>query len=69
MDKHILQGSYWLGLGCSALALLWKVLVVVKVAPEKFASVGYLTLYKGGLMFLVISLATAACAGQRAPKA
>jgi hypothetical protein len=69
MEKHILQGSYWLGLGCTALAVLWKVLVVVKVAPEGFASLRYMTFYKGGLLFLVISLATAACAGQRAPKA
>jgi hypothetical protein len=69
MEKHILQGSYWLGLGCSALAVLWKLLVVVKVAPEGVASLRYMTFYKGGLLFLVISLATAACAAQRAPKA
>ena len=69
MDKHIVQGSYWLGLGCYALAMLWKVLEVVKVAPEAFGSVRHMTFYKGGLLFLVISLATAACAAQRAPKA
>ena len=69
MEKHILQGSYWLGLGCSALAMLWRVLEMVKVTPEGFGSLKYTTLYKGGLLFLVISLATAACVGQRAPKA
>jgi hypothetical protein len=69
MEKHILQGSYWLGLGCTALAVLWKLLVVVKAAPEAFGSVRYITFYKGGLLLLVITLATAACAGQRAPKA
>jgi len=69
VEKHILQGSYWLGLVCSVLAVLWKVLDVVKVAPEGFGSLRYMTLYKGGLLFLVISLATAACLAQRAPKA
>ena len=68
MEKHILQGTYWLGLACSALAILWKVLEVFKVVHGGIGSLSYMTLYKGGLLFLVISLATATCAAQRAPK-
>ena len=68
MEKHILPGSYWLGLVCSALATLWKALEVLKVAHGGIGSLSYMTLYKGGLLLLVISVATAAAAGAKVPK-
>ena len=69
MEKQIVQVSYWLGLASSLLALVWKGLETVHVAPEKFGGLGYLTFYKGGLLFLLISIATAGCAWVKSPKA
>ena len=69
MEKQIVQVSYWLGLASSLLALVWKGLEVLHVAPEKFGTLGYLTFFKGALLFLLISMATAGCAWVKSPKA
>ena len=69
MEKQIVQVTYWLGLASSIVALAWKGLEVLKVAPEKFGALGYMTFYKGGLLFLLISIATAGCAWLKSQKA
>ncbi len=69
MEKHIAQWSYWLGLACSLLAMIWKGLEFLKVLPASFGSLSYMTLYKGGLLFLVIALATAGFVAAKSQKA
>ena len=69
MEKYLIQGSYWLGLVGSLIGLVWKGLVVLKVMPESFGTLMYSTFYKGGLLFLVIAIATASCVAAKSPKA
>ncbi len=69
MEKSLAHGSYWLGVVCSLVAVVWKGLEVLNVAPEAFGSVKYMTLYKGGLLLLLISIATAGCAWLKSQKA
>ena len=65
MEKHIIQASYWLGLACSLVALVWRGLEFLKVLPESYGTLMYSTVYKGGLLFLVIAIATASCAATK----
>jgi len=69
MEKQIVQLSYWLGLASSVLALAWKGLETLHAVPEAFGSFKYMTFYKGGLLFLLISIATAGCAWLKSQKA
>jgi hypothetical protein len=69
MEKLIVQGSYWLGLVSSLLAVVWKGLESLRVAPEAFGSFKYMTFYKGGLLFLLIAIAAAGCAWVKSQKA
>jgi hypothetical protein len=69
MEKQILQWSYWLGLAISLLAMVWKGLATLGVMPEGFGSLLYSSLYKGGVLFLLISLATAMAAWLKGQKA
>jgi hypothetical protein len=69
MEKQIVQVSYWLGLASSLLALIWKGLEALHVAPEGFGSIKYMTLYKGGALLLLISIATAGLAWLKSQKA
>lgn len=62
MERQIAQVNYWLGLISSVLAIVWKALESVHVLPETLGSFKYMTLYKGGLLFLVIAVASCACA-------
>ena len=69
MEKQIVQVSYWLGLASSLIAVGWKVLVALHVSPDGFRSVTYMSFYKGGLLVLLISIATAGCAWLKSQKA
>ena len=69
MEKPIAQGSYWLGVASSVLALAWKGLQAVHVLPESLGNFKYMTLYKGGLLFLMIAIASSACAWLKNQKA
>ncbi len=68
MEKQIVQISYWVGLVSSLLALVWKGLEAVNVVPEAIGNFKYMTFYKGGLLFLLISIATPLCAGVKNQK-
>jgi len=69
MEKQIVQVSYWLGLASSLLAVAWKGLETLNAAPEGFGSLKYMTLYKGALLFLLISIASSGCAWLKSQKA
>jgi uncharacterized membrane protein len=69
MEKHIAQWSYLLGLACSLLAMVWKGLEFLNVMPGGFGALTYMTLYKGGLLFLVIAVATSGYVAAKSPKA
>ncbi|MBI4167192.1 MAG: hypothetical protein HY508_15815 [Acidobacteria bacterium] len=69
MEKHIVQVSYWLGLVSSLVALVWKGLEALHIASEGLGGFKYMTFYKGGLLFLLISIATAGCAWLKSQKA
>lgn len=69
MERSLAHGSYWLGVVCSLVALVWKGLEALSVAPEGFGSVRYMTFYKGGLLFLLIAIAAATCALLKSQKA
>jgi len=69
VEKQIVQITYWLGLASSLLALVWKGLEALGVAPEAIGTFKYMTFYKGGLLFLLISMATAVCAWVKSLKA
>jgi hypothetical protein len=66
MEKHILQVSYWLGIACFAVALVWRGLNLLGIwIPSSVASlppIAYTSFYKGGLLFLLVAIATANCA-------
>ncbi|MBZ5542853.1 MAG: hypothetical protein LAO07_04130 [Acidobacteriia bacterium] len=69
MENHIAHWSYLLGLACSLLAMVWKGLEFLKVLPDRFGSLGYMTLFKGGLLFLVIVVATSGYVAAKSQKA
>ena len=69
MEKQIAQASYWLGFVSSVLAVVWKGLEALHVAPESIANLKYMTLYKGGLLFLVLAIASSICAWAKSQKA
>ncbi len=69
MEKQIVQVSYWLGLASSLIAVAWKGLVALHAAPEAIGGLKYMTFYKGGLLFLLISIAAAGCAWLKSQKA
>ena len=68
MEKHLAQGSYWLGIVCAVVALAWKGLAALKLAPGAFGELQYTTFYKGGLLVLLIPIATAGCAWLKSQK-
>jgi hypothetical protein len=64
MEKHILQWTYWLGLACLAVAVVWRALNALgSVIPlPAFLGTGKFIWYGGfqkwGLLLLVASIAT-----------
>ena len=63
MQKHLIGWSYWLGIGCFAVALVWKALIAIGVLTPRgiFAgqAVWYMSFYKAGFFFLLLTIATA----------
>lgn len=63
MEKHLVTWSYWLGIACFAVALLWKAWSAFGMALPKSMVIGqtvsYMSFYKGGLLFLLVTIATA----------
>lgn len=63
MEKKIAQYSYWLGLACVVVALVWRAANALGYfLPNVISGQGfyYLSFYKGGLIFLLVCIATGA---------
>jgi len=61
MERQILHWSYWLGLACLIIAAVWRAANVFGLALGN--SVFPLTFYKGSLLLLVATIASASYAG------
>ncbi len=63
MEKYIITSSYWLGLASAVIALVTRALnlfgIWVPQTVEQGRTVWYMSFYKGALLFLLISIATA----------
>ena len=63
MEKKIAQYSYWLGVACVVVALVWRAVNSMGYFPNaNVPGVGiyYMSFYKGGLIFLLVCIATRA---------
>jgi hypothetical protein len=60
MEKHLVRWGYLLGLFCFAIGLVWRALNLFGGAvPKAQGQLFPLSFYKGALMFLLITIATA----------
>jgi hypothetical protein len=63
MEKKIVRWSYWLGVACVALSILMRALNLVGLAgvnsPLGGNPVGYITFFRGAVMFLLAAIAGA----------
>ncbi len=62
VEKYLVRWSYWLGIACALVALIWRGLFAVGI-PERISyddrAVGYAGFFNGALLFLLIATATA----------
>jgi hypothetical protein len=70
MEKHISVWSYWLGLVCVVLTILLRGLacfgIYPNLVPAAGASVSYYTFLRGGILLLLLSIASGLLSGWRA---
>ena len=66
MERHILLWSYWLGLACLIIAVVWRVSNVFGLAVGN--SISPSTFYKGSLLLLVAAIASASYASFKSQK-
>jgi hypothetical protein len=63
VEKHLVTWSYWLGIACVAIALLWKAWSALGLwLPKSMAAaqtISYMGFYKGGILFFLVTIATA----------
>ena len=63
MTKQITEWSYWAGLVCAAVAVVWRGLGFLGLGPMELVwgerAVGITTLYKAALLFFVLAIAGA----------
>ncbi len=60
MEKHLVRWSHRLGLVCFAIALVWRAINLFGWAvPKAQGQLFPVSFYKGGLMFLLVTIATA----------
>jgi hypothetical protein len=72
MEKQILRYSYWLGIASAMVAMLWRLanqfgIFMVTYVPG--TSFGYMTVYKGAVLLLLVSAATALYVQQQEKRA
>jgi len=63
MERHIAAWSYWLGVTCAVLALLWRALNTLGLRlteiPVRVFAIAPMTLFKGAVLLLLTGVATA----------
>ena len=63
MTKQITEWAYWVGLVCTAVAVVWRGLSFLGLGSMELGSggrvVGTITLYKAALLFFVMAIASA----------
>jgi hypothetical protein len=82
MEKLIARWSYWLGIACMVIAVIWKIVVVFRYwhspastmgaatpgATTAAAVVGYSMFLHGSIMFLVATIASVGYAWLKSQK-
>lgn len=72
MEKRMAILSYWLGLLCAALTVVLRGLAAIGVFPNLVPAAGspvsYNTFLRGGVLLLVLSIASSLLAGLRSGK-
>ena len=63
MDKHLSAAGYWLGLVCTALALICRGFLAFHMMPPRIGSSGgiaisYLSFFHGAALFFLLSIAS-----------
>jgi len=59
MDKQIARYSYWIGLACVAITVVWRALMQVWPGiPGTLGAVWYSSFWKAGVVLLVVSIAS-----------
>ncbi len=63
MEKQLSALGYWLGLICIVLALIFKLLTVLKMMPPLMGapsstSISYLSFYHGAALFFLLTIAS-----------
>ncbi len=61
MSKSIMQVSYWLGIASVVVALVWRAANAAGIWLPR-GGVGYLSFFKGAILFLLAAVATASYA-------
>lgn len=63
MEKQLLQWSYWLGVACVAVAIVWRAANAIAGIPTDLHLAGkevtYWTVIHGAILFLLVAIATA----------
>ena len=63
METHIVKWSYWLGIACFAIAIVWRAINTLGLLMPKGFTQGetiyYMSFYKAGFLFLLVAIATA----------
>ena len=68
MEKYILRWSYWLGVVCFLIAVVWRVVIVSVGHTLELRGITYMSAYKSGLMLVLIALATTGYLWSKAQK-
>ncbi len=63
MEKQISRIAYWLGLICTVLALIFRILIVLKVivprmGPPDASAIGYMSFLHGAALFFLLAIAS-----------
>lgn len=63
MEKLIASGSYWLGMACLVIGVLWKAAIAFRLlVPSNNAAIGHSTFVHASIAFFVTTIATASYA-------
>ena len=63
MEKQLSVLGYWLGLICTVLALIFRMLTVLKMTPPFLgvpggSAISYLSFFHGAVLFFVLAIAS-----------